>query len=71
MMRHALHVLSKYNRHFLNVMIWSSSIIRLKIGNCGLLLHLRPNYIHSTSNDIHTDGPRARARARARGYGYG
>ena len=27
-----------------------------------LLLHLRPNYIHSTSNDIHTDGPRARAR---------
>ena len=33
----------------------------------GLLLHLRPNYIHSASNDIHTDGPRARARARARG----
>ena len=32
-----------------------------------LLLHLRPNYIHSASNDIHTDGPRARARARARG----
>ena len=30
----------------------------------GLLLHLRPNYIHSTSNDIHTDGPRATARAR-------
>ena len=28
-----------------------------------LFLHLRPNYIHSTSNDIHTDGPRARARA--------
>ena len=25
-----------------------------------LLLHLRPNYIHSASNDIHTDGPRAR-----------
>ena len=25
-----------------------------------LLLHLRPNYIHSTSNDIHTDGPGAR-----------
>ena len=32
----------------------------------GLFLHLRPNYIHSASNDIHTDGPRARARARAR-----
>ena len=31
-----------------------------------LLLHLRPNYIHSASNDIHTDGPRARARAMAR-----
>ena len=30
---------------------------------------LRPNYIHSASNDIHTDGPRARASARARGYG--
>ena len=30
----------------------------------GLLLNLRPNYIHSASNDIHTDGPRARARAR-------
>ena len=29
-----------------------------------LLLHLRPNYIHSASNDIHTDGPRATARAR-------
>ena len=29
-----------------------------------LLLHLRPNYIHSASNDIHTDGPRARARDR-------
>ena len=27
-----------------------------------LLLHLRPNYIHSASNDIHTDGPRARAK---------
>ena len=27
-----------------------------------LLLDLRPNYIHSASNDIHTDGPRARAR---------
>ena len=34
--------------------------------NNGLLLHLRPNYIHSASNDIHTDGPRARARATAR-----
>ena len=32
----------------------------------GLLLHLRPNYIHSASNDIHTDGPRATASARAR-----
>ena len=32
----------------------------------GLLLHLRPNYIHSASNDIHTDRRRARARARAR-----
>ena len=31
-----------------------------------LLLHLRPIYIHSASNDIHTDGPRARATARAR-----
>ena len=34
-----------------------------------LLLHLRPNYIHSASNDIHTDGLRARARARARARG--
>ena len=25
---------------------------------------IRPNYIHSASNDIHTDGPRATARAR-------
>ena len=30
-----------------------------------LFLHLRPNYIHSASNDIHTYGPRARARATA------
>ena len=37
------------------------------VSNFGLLLHLRPNYIHSASNDIHTDGPRATARARARG----
>ena len=28
MMRHALHVLSKHNSHFLSIMIWSSSIIR-------------------------------------------
>ena len=28
---------------------------------------VRPNYIHSTSNYIHTDGPTATARARARG----
>ena len=34
-----------------------------------LLLRLRPNYIHSASNDIHTDGPRARARARGRARG--
>ena len=34
--------------------------------NARLLLHLRPNYIHRASNDIHTDGPRAKARARAR-----
>ena len=26
----------------------------------GSFLHLRPNYIHSASNDIHTDGARAR-----------
>ena len=32
--------------------------------NIRLLLHLRPNYIHSASNDIHTDGPRATARVR-------
>ena len=32
-----------------------------------LFLPVRPNYIHSTSNYIHTDGPTARARARARG----
>ena len=37
-----------------------------KLKNNWLLLHLRPNYIHSASNDIHTDGPRATARARAR-----
>ena len=28
MMRHALHVRSKHNSHFLSIMIWSSSIIR-------------------------------------------
>ena len=27
-----------------------------------MLLHVRPNYIPSTSNDIHTDGARARAK---------
>ena len=26
----------------------------------GLFLHVIPNYIHSTSNDIHTDGARAK-----------
>ena len=31
------------------------------LGRFWLLLHLRPNYISSASNDIHTDGPRARA----------
>ena len=36
MMRHALHVLFKHNSHFLSIMIWSSSIIRKKIGNCGI-----------------------------------
>ena len=25
-----------------------------------LFLHVRPNYIHNTSNDIHTDGARAK-----------
>ena len=30
----------------------------------GLFLRVRPNYIHSASNDIHTDGPRSTARAR-------
>ena len=34
--------------------------------NNRLLLHLRPNYIHSASNDIHADRPRARAMATAR-----
>ena len=34
------------------------------VKNKRLLLHLRPNYIHSASNDIHTDGPRATTRAR-------
>ena len=29
-----------------------------------LFLRVRPNYIHSASNYIHTDGPRATARAR-------
>ena len=33
---------------------WSSGYI--------WLLCVRPNYIHSTSNDIHTDGTRARVR---------
>ena len=37
---------------------------RVHVVILGLLLHLRPNYIHSASNDIHTDGPMARARAR-------
>ena len=37
---------------------------RVHVVNFGLLLHLRPNYIHSASNDIHTDGPRATARVR-------
>ena len=35
---------------------------RVHVVILGLFLHLRPNYIHSASNDIHTDGPRARAR---------
>ena len=35
-----------------------------KVQDKRLFLHLRPNYIHSASNNIHTDGPRARARAR-------
>ena len=35
---------------------------------CRLLLHVRPNYSHSTSNDIDTDGARARARAKTGGY---
>ena len=39
-------------------------IIFIAISVYRLLLHLRPNYIHSASNDIHTDGPRATARAR-------
>ena len=29
-----------------------------------LFLRVRPNYIHSASNYIHTDGPTATARAR-------
>ena len=34
-------------------------ILRLVVNkDFRLLLHLRPNYIHSASNDIHTDGPR-------------
>ena len=36
MIRHALHILSKHNGHLLSIMIWPSSIIRLKIGNCGI-----------------------------------
>ena len=43
--------------------------IRSVIAVIWLLLHLRPNYIHSASSDIHTDGPRATARARARARG--
>ena len=42
----------------------SHKCIRSVIAVIWLLLHLRPNYIHSASNDIHTDGPRATARAR-------
>ena len=41
----------------------------LRNQNFRLCLHIRPNYIHSASNDIHTDGPRATARARARARG--
>ena len=40
---------------------WISAITKfVVISVFGLLLHLRPNYIHRGSNDIHTDGPRAR-----------
>ena len=37
-------------------------VLILAIVTVGLFLHVRPNYIHSTSNDIHTDGARARAK---------
>ena len=46
---------------------WADISIHLEtliLEHLWLLLHLRPNYIHSASNDIHTDGPRATARAR-------
>ena len=56
------------NRRFQLLYLLSMIIVEfvfVAISGC-CLLHLRPNYIHSASNDIHTDGPRASARARAR-----
>ena len=54
-------------RKLFNRLYFLSPVSNANVANIWLLLHLRPNYIHSASNDIHMDGPRARARARARG----
>ena len=45
MMRHALHVLCKHNSKFLSIMIWSSSIIRLKSRE--LWNNIQPKYEHN------------------------
>ena len=50
------------NSQFHNIGMWF-----ILVSEIWLFLHLRPNYNHSASNDIHTDGPRARTKAR--GYG--
>ena len=43
---------------------WVSSFAIVLYVFFGLFLRVRPNYIHSASNYIHTDGPTATARAR-------
>ena len=47
------------------IILWLHSLSGVIRSLRRLCLHIRPNYIHSASNDIHTDGPRATARARA------
>ena len=53
---------------FLLCFVIPSMYFRTPHAKCRLLLHVRPNYSHSTSNDIDTDGARARARTKTGGY---